>query len=181
MRATASGIVRFLIAAGLLLLLVHVSPLQDVLGSKVAYVASKLLSAAWGVPVDWLLTPGSTIGLGLSREAAYFRADVATLPMVRNVPLFIASMLTFGARRSPSTWWISATGVIAVMLLDAVVLAALAWPTLAVASGLAPTAAYHFFAITRTNFATGGLMVAPAFLGAILAWSSGAKASATFQ
>lgn len=178
MRAIVSAAGRFLIAAGILLSLVWASPLYDILGCAVAYVASKVLSAVWGLPVDWLLTPGSTVGLGIGRDGAYFRADVATLPMVRNVPVFLASILTFGGWRSPRIWFISAIGVMAVIFLDGVVLVAATWPTLAVVSGIAPSTAYQVIEITRMNFGTGGLMVAPVFLGAVLAWTTETRPSA---
>lgn len=153
---------------------VWASPLNEILGHAIAYGASHVLTFAWGRPVDSLVTDGSTIGLGLSREANYFRAEVATMSMTRNIPLFIASVFTFGGWRLPILWWISVIGVMAVIVLDSIVLVAVTWPALAMASGIAPSAAYPVIAIARMNFGTGGLLAAPSFLGAILGWANGA-------
>ncbi len=167
--------VRFLALYGLLLAAVALSPLAGPMGRLVAGTAARVLTACTGRPVVSSVVDGA-IGLGIATDGGHrFEwAPVDALGHVFNVPLFVAIVVAVAATRSGKRLSLLALGLCAIILLglvglDGAVVGFEAWDRWPANVRPHPNAWYQVLGTLAVLHATGGMFVAPTFLGALCA------------
>jgi hypothetical protein len=158
------------VLATVLLLAFSVRPLRTLSASAVAATASTILTWCWQLPVEWSLTDGSDIALAIPAHDGWESGtlEVRTLLFVRNMPLLVAMALAMGWPSGRRLVAIVGGGLFALALLDGVVVAYMAWETLA--AGVRPASvAFEVLALLSLYNETGGMFVAPVFIVAFIA------------
>jgi hypothetical protein len=167
--------VRFAILYAVLLAAVAVSPLAGPMSEIVATTAAHVLTACTSRPVVSSVVDGS-IGLAIvpedGRQPAW--AAVDALGHTINVPLFIAIVVAMGTARAGTRLSYQGLGLCGLVLLGLVGLDGAVvgfegwgrWP-----AGIRPpaNACYEVLGTLAVLHGTGGVFVAPAFIGAFCA------------
>ncbi len=164
---------RFLAFYAVFLALVAWTPVGPAAGRLVAAGAATVLELCTERPVE-----GSVVADRLSLRAMPSgthpgaAVELSLLPHVRNVPMFLAILAALARRRLGMGLWIAFAGVAAILALDAIVVASVAWKKLLpLRIGFRVTSAYELLAVFRVFHVTGaGLSAVPVFLGAAAAW-----------
>jgi len=162
---------RFLLALGLVLALLGLAPFQRVLGEVVGSAAARVLGLAMGRPVlhvvksapVWSLTEGR-IGIGLPGQPSI---ELQIVEHVRNLALFVSIVVAVATVRGGRLLLVLGVGSGIVLLLDALIVAAEAWEHLPGATPSGPV--YQGLRVLETLHGSGGMFVAPVFLGAAAA------------
>lgn len=157
----------FVLFSAALLAAFSVGPLRALAGGAVACTASTILQWCWGAPVGWSLTAANDMAISVPARDVWESGTVelGTALFVRNMPLFIAIVLAVAPRLRRHVAVLLGAGLIALVLLDGVVVAYTTWRT--VAGNVRPTGlVFELLALPSVYSSTGGLFVAPVFLGA---------------
>lgn len=170
MARALKSILAFLLLSTLLLVVFSVAPLSSIAGGAVAWTASTILGWCLGVRVGWSLTAANDIGIAVPAGALWEGGivELQTLLFIKNMPLFIAAVLAAKQKRRRYVSAVLFGGLVGLTLLDGIVVAHTTWETVAV--GSRPTSlAFELLALPSVYSGTGGMSVAPIFLGAFVA------------
>src|SRR5262245_4096858 len=174
---------RFLGLAAVLCPLFFLPPLRSLCGGLAAQVAALALSAVSdgscrgsegasdSLELGSLKVPRGMIGVTARGPAGPSRtAEVETFKYIRNVPLFWAALAAAARVRRGRMFLLGLAGSLALLLLDGLVVASAAGEALADVSSPQPihlNAGYQVLAVLAVLHTTGGIFIAPVFLGAL--------------
>lgn len=160
MKTVALTSLRFLALYVAFLAVFLVPPVLHVASGAVAWVGALVLRACWGAPAAWSLTDA---GIMLGSPSQWLEMDALT--QVRNLPLFWAIVLAVARVRRMPMLLVLTVGSAALVLLDGIIIAGDVWTALDVPANRAFPVVGAFNAFHNT----GGMSVAPTFIGALIA------------